>query len=61
MEDIYGTTLDVSGAATIGGDLSHDGANAGFFATAPVARPTGVAVSAAGIHAALVTLGLITA
>ena len=33
----------------------------GFFGTAPAERPTGVAVSAAGIHAALVTLGLITA
>lgn len=33
----------------------------GFFATTPVARPTGVTVDAAGIHAALVTLGLITA
>jgi len=33
----------------------------GFFGTAPAARPTGVAVTAAGIHAALVTLGLITA
>ena len=33
----------------------------GFFGTAPVARPTGVAVTDAAIHAALVTLGLITA
>ncbi len=33
----------------------------GFFGTAAVAKPTGVAVSAAGIHAALVTLGLIAA
>jgi len=33
----------------------------GFFATAPQAKPTGVAVTAAGIHAALVTLGLIAA
>lgn len=33
----------------------------GFFGTTPAARPTGVAVDAAGIHAALVTLGLITA
>ena len=31
----------------------------GFYATAAVAKPTGVAVSAAGVHAALVTLGLI--
>ena len=33
----------------------------GFYGTAPVAQQTGVAVSAAGIHAALVSLGLITA
>ena len=33
----------------------------GFFNATPVAQPTGVAVSAAGIHAALVSLGLITA
>ena len=33
----------------------------GFYGTAPVAQQTGVAVSAAGIHAALVNLGLITA
>lgn len=31
----------------------------GFYETAPIAKPTGVAVSAAGIHAALVSLGLI--
>ena len=33
----------------------------GFFTIAPQAQPTGVAVTAAGIHAALVTLGLIAA
>ena len=33
----------------------------GFFAATPVAKPTGVAVDAAGIHAALVSLGLIAA
>ncbi len=33
----------------------------GFYNTTPVAQPTGVSVDAAGIHAALVTLGLITA
>lgn len=33
----------------------------GFFGHAPVAQPTGVPVTAAGIHAALVSLGLITA
>ena len=33
----------------------------GFFGAAAVAKPTGVAVDAAGIHAALVQLGLIAA
>lgn len=33
----------------------------GFYGTAPIAKQTGVAVSAAGIHAALVALGLIAA
>lgn len=33
----------------------------GFYNTAPIAQQTGVAVTAAAIHAALVALGLITA
>lgn len=33
----------------------------GFFAATPITRPTGVAVTAIGIHAALIALGLITA
>jgi len=33
----------------------------GFFGATPAAKPSGVAVNAAGIHAALVTLGLIAA
>jgi hypothetical protein len=36
------------------------GGDVGFYNTAPVAKQTGVAVTAAGIHAALVNLGLIT-
>jgi hypothetical protein len=55
----------ISGACTmIAASLERITVNAtgiGFFATTPAARPTGVAVTAAGIHAALVTLGLITA
>jgi len=35
--------------------------NVGFYATAPIAQQTGVAVTDAAIHAALVALGLITA
>ncbi len=45
----------------IDGALNHDGSTAGFYGTAPIAQATGVAVTAAGIHAALVNLGLITA
>lgn len=44
-----------------GGTLSHTGTNLGFYGTTPIAQQTGVAVSAAAIHAALVNLGLITA
>ncbi len=33
----------------------------GFYVTAPISLQTGIAVTAAGIHAALVSLGLITA
>lgn len=55
----------IAGACTmIAASLERITVNAtgiGFFATTPAARPTGVAVTAAGIHAALVTLGLITA
>jgi len=40
---------------------SASGQKMGFFGTASVIRPTGVAVTDVGIHAALVTLGLITA
>jgi photosystem II stability/assembly factor-like uncharacterized protein len=32
----------------------------GFYGVTPVSQPTGVAVTAAGIHAALVSLGLIS-
>lgn len=53
--------LRVSDDLEVDGDLNHDGTNVGFYGTAPVAQQTGVAVSAAGIHAALVNLGLITA
>lgn len=43
-------------------DESSEGvALLGFYGADPVAQQTGVAVSAAGIHAALVNLGLITA
>lgn len=46
-----------SGALTI---FDNSSGKIGFYGTTPAARPTSVAVTAAGIHAALVTLGLIT-
>jgi hypothetical protein len=49
------------GEVQIDGNLNHDGSGAGFYGTTPVAQQTGVAVTAAAIHAALVNLGLITA
>lgn len=49
------------GEVEIDGALNHDGSTVGFYGTAPVAKQTGVAVSAAGVHAALVALGLISA
>lgn len=56
----YGLWVD-DGTTRLDGDLDHDGAGVGFYGTAPVAQQTGVAVTAAAIHAALVNLGLITA
>lgn len=55
-----GTNLNCSGAE-IDGNLNHDGSNVGFYGTVPIAQQTGVAVTIAAVHAALVSLGLITA
>ena len=59
-----GTDFNIAGTLTtdinITGAALRIGGNVGFYNTAPVAQPTAVAVTAAGIHAALVTLGLIT-
>lgn len=41
--------------------LGVTGGTVGFYGTTPVTKPTGVPVTAAGVHAALVTLGLISA
>jgi hypothetical protein len=55
-------TLALSGGFATASAIEISATNGlGFFGTTPAARPTGVAVTAAGIHAALVTLGLITA
>lgn len=55
------TNFQIAGAVEIDGALNHDGTTVGFYGTAPIAKQTGVAVDAAGIHAALVALGLIAA
>jgi hypothetical protein len=71
---VYGTTtgpkyLSLSHNGTIsivtdsGGDgvrFGSTGGKVGFYGTNPIALQTGVAVDSAGIHAALVALGLIT-
>lgn len=41
--------------------ISKTGGRVGFFGAGPASKPTGVTVDAAGIHAALVSLGLIAA
>lgn len=43
------------------GRFRHQGASLGFYGATATTRPTGVAVTAEGIHAALVSLGLIIA
>ena len=60
------TTNDEVGLSLLGLPLVHGFDNSGtqqlgFFGATPVSKPTGVAVSAAGVHAALVSLGLIAA
>jgi hypothetical protein len=53
-------TIASTGAATFADAVSITG-NIGFYGQAATAKPTGVAVTAAAIHAALVTLNLIAA
>lgn len=59
------TTLPDGGTlktgATTGTIIADTGEKLAFYGAAPVAKQTGVAVTAAGIHAALVNLGLIAA
>ena len=55
-----GLAINAGGAATFAGAVTVGG-NVGFYNASPVAKPTGVAVTAAAIHAALVTLNLIAA
>jgi hypothetical protein len=63
-----GTTLTGSGSLPLTGGLpgvvgtgATGARSVGFYDALPVARQTGVPVTAAAIHAALVNLGLITA
>lgn len=53
--------ISSTGVWTIAGDLAHTGTNLGFYSTAAIAQQTGVAVTAAAIHAACIALGLFTA
>jgi hypothetical protein len=60
VDDNGGTTcLSVDGTGAVG--VAKVGGSLGFYGGAKVAKPTGVAVTAAAIHAALVDLGLIAA
>lgn len=57
--------LYLAGLARIGGDLDHDGANAGFYGTAPATKQTvtgsrGGNAALASLLTALATIGLIT-
>ncbi|KKN23895.1 hypothetical protein LCGC14_0900370 [marine sediment metagenome] len=53
-------TGDLTLTGQIQGNSLRVVGNVGFYNTAPIAKQTGVAVTAAGVHAALVNLGLIT-
>lgn len=59
------STLGVAGNALVQGQLEvdgalrHTGAGVGFYNTAPISKQTGVAVTIAAVHAALVNLGAI--
>lgn len=57
---VGGGAIKLATLATVRLEISRAG-GIGFYGATPVAQQTGVAVSAAGIHAALVSLGLITA
>jgi hypothetical protein len=53
---IAADNVDANAQIVIGGAVTK----VGFFNATPVARPTGVAVTAEAIHAALISLGLIS-
>ena len=57
------TTVSTPVVQFVGQDVqvASEAGTVAFYGTAPIAKQTGVAVTAAGIHAALVALGLIAA
>ena len=59
ITNAYALWVD-AGMTRLDGGLALTG-NVGFYGTTPIAKQTGVAIDAAGIHAALVALGLIAA
>ena len=61
FDDGRNIQLGLTTGTKIGTTGGTAGQKIGFFGATPVVQRTGVAVSAAGIHAALVSLGLITA
>jgi hypothetical protein len=52
--------FDINGFLVANGAFKHQGTEVGFYGTSSIAKQTGVAVTAAGVHAALVNLGLIS-
>ena len=60
---IYDSTATAIIQETSSGNirLGKTGGNVGFYGTTPIALQTGVAVTAGGVHAACVALGLFTA
>lgn len=52
---------DITIGTSTGSKIGQSSSKLGFFGATPAAKPTGVAVSAAAVHEALVTLGLIAA
>jgi hypothetical protein len=56
-----GLTVNITWSVRDGVTIASAARKLAFYGATPVAKPTGVAVSAAGVHAALVTLGLIAA
>jgi hypothetical protein len=55
------TIVRSSKQVVVNNSFKHAGTTLGFYNATTTTKPTGVAVTAAGIHAALVTLGLIAA